>query len=61
MRVGTLESGINVATGKFGKKNLAPFIPYTYIMYLNRLNGVRNKAMFIPDSRVGGLKMSTFC
>ena len=31
-RLGTLESGINIVRGKFGKNvSIAPFIPYTYI------------------------------
>ena len=67
---GTLESGINVspwlniAPGKFGKKNKHSPIYTLYLNYLNRLYEVQNKAIapgkkskkrkgtFIPDSRV---------
>ena len=47
----TLESGINVAPwiniapGKFGKKNKRIPIYTLYLYYLNRLYGVRNKAV----------------
>ena len=47
----TLESGINVAPwinvapGKFGKKNKHSPIYTLYLYYLNRLYGVRNKAV----------------
>ena len=47
----TLESGINVAPwiniapGKFGKKNKCSSIYTLYLYYKNRLYGVRNKAV----------------
>ena len=47
----TLESGINipplinVAPGKFGKKNKRSPIYTLYLYYLNRLYDVRNKAV----------------
>ena len=41
----TLESGINEAPGKFGKKNKRSPIYTLYLYYLNRLYEVRNKAV----------------
>ena len=41
----TLESGINVAPGKFGKKNKHSPIYTLYLYYSNRLYEVRNKAV----------------
>ena len=41
----TLESGINVAPGKFGKKNKRSPIYTLYLYYLNSLYEVRNKAI----------------
>ena len=40
-----LESGINVASGKFGKKNKCSPIFTLYSYYYNSLYGVRNKAV----------------
>ena len=41
----TIESGINVAPGKFVKKNKRSPTYTLYLYYLNRLYGVRNKAV----------------
>ena len=41
----TLESGINLAPGNFGKKNKHSPIYTLYLYYLNRLYEVRNKAV----------------
>ena len=41
----TPASGVNVGTGKFGKKNKRNSIYTLYLYYLNRLYGVRNKAV----------------
>ena len=63
LKTSTLESGINVAPGKFGKKNKRSPI---YTLYMLLKYEVRNKAVapgksqeinkrrgtFIPDSRV---------
>ena len=53
----TLESGINVAPwiniapGKFGKKNKHSPIYTLYLYYLNRLYEVRNKAV-APEKKI---------
>ena len=46
----TLESGINVAPGKFGKKNKRSPIYTLYLCYLNRLYRVQSKAV-VPGKK----------